>query len=549
MNTSPEARGARVALGAFSRAALVALLAIPLTACASHSPSAPARIGVVTGETPNRDTIALPGDSEKLISRAIDRLPSAAERALKRSGVPGMAIAVVHGDRTVFSAGYGVRTAGESAAVTPETVFPVASVSKPLSATGVAAAIGESVAAGGELGWETPIRDLLPGFALSDETVTGLATVGDAFSHRTGLGTGAGDDLEDLGFDQSTILDRLRLQPLDDFRSSYHYSNFGLTIGAEAVAASRHESWQELMHELVFAPLSMASTSTTHADFLARDNRVSLHALENGDFVPKYDRDADPEAPAGGVSSTVLDLAKWMRLLLAGGSIEGEPIVDEAPLAEAMSAQIVSGTGPGIEGRPSHYGYGFNVSPQAGGRMAISHSGAFVLGAATAFQVVPSLDLGIVVLTNGAPVGLPEAVAAQFLDEVQYGRATRDWVRDAARFFAGYTAPSGDLVGEERPASPAPAPAAATLVGRYENPYFGELRVVETPQGLEARLGMDLGTRLALGPWSGSTFSYAPSSESAPWGSLASASFGPDGRTLRLASFDEQGLGTWNRLG
>ncbi|WP_053382801.1 serine hydrolase [Leucobacter celer] len=531
-----------------ARLGAVTALALLTTGCTSPAePAEPPRIEVGVGDTPGQDVIALPDTLDAQIERALVALPGIAEHALEQSGVPGMAVAVVHGDDVLFAEGYGVREIGTDLAVAPDTVFQIASLSKPLSATGVAAAIGES---GGALDWETPIHDLLPDFALSDPVVTEHATVGDAFSHRTGLATGAGDDLEDLGYDRAAILDRLDQQPLGAFRTSYHYSNFGLTVGAEAVAASRDEPWEDLMDELVFEPLGMTSTSARHDDFVSHDDRALLHALEGGTFVAAYDRDPDPQSPAGGVSSTVADLARWMRMLLADGELDGTRIADPAALTAAMTPQTVSGTGPGLNGRPAHYGFGFNASPQVSGRMAISHSGAFVLGAATNFQIVPDLDLGIVVLTNGAPVGLPEAVTAQFLDLVQYGHTTRDWVSDAAGFFAGYTAPTGDLAGADRPADPSAPPAAESLVGTYDNPYFGPLIVESDGDGLRARLGPAGGAELALEPWDGATFAYSPSSESAPFGSLASAVFAPgDGGSVRLASFDEQGLGTWTRRG
>lgn len=534
-------------------AALTALALLTAGCTAAAEPAGHAGPDISVGDTPNQDVLALPGALDEQLAHALDELPGLAERALDESGVPGMAIAVVHGDEVVFAEGYGATEIGADRAVTPDTVFQIASLSKPLSATGVAAAIG---AGDGELSWDTPVRELLPGFALADPVVTERATVGDAFSHRTGLATGAGDDLEDLGYDRAAVLDRLRLQPLGAFRSSYHYSNFGLTIGAEAVSASRGEPWEQLMDELVFEPLGMASTSARHDDFVAHEDRALLHALEDGVFVAAYDRDPDPQSPAGGVSSTANDLARWLRMLLADGEFEGAAIADPDALAEAMTPQTISGSGPGLGGRPAHYGYGFNATPQVSGRMAISHSGAFVLGAATNFQIVPNLDLGIVVLTNGAPVGLPEAVTAQFLDLVQYGQVTRDWVADARGFFAGYTAPAGDLAGEGRPAQPAGPPAAETLVGVYDNPYFGPLIIEADGAGdggesgaLRARLGPGGAVILELEAWDGSTFAYAPSSESAPFGSLASAAFDDTAGSVRLASFDAQGLGTWVRRG
>lgn len=515
-----------------------------MSGCAETASSTDPSISVAPGEVPNQDVVALPDDLEALIDRAIEELPNLAQSALDRSGVPGMAIAVVHGGATVFAEGYGVTEIGTDSQITADTVFQIASVSKSLSATGVAAAIRQ---AEGVLDWSTPIHELLPDFQFSDPTVTELATIGDAFSHRTGLVTGAGDDLEDLEFDRATILDRLRMQPLEPFRSSYHYSNFGLTIGAEAIAASRGEEWETLMSELVFDPLKMTSTSARHDDYLAHEDRARLHAFEDGEFVAKYDRNPDPQSPAGGVSSNVSDLAKWLTMLLAGGEVDGTQIVEPDALAAAMSPQTVSGTGPGLTGRPAHYGFGFNASPQVSGRMAISHSGAFALGAGTNFQVVPDLDLAIVVLTNGAPVGVAEAVSSEFLDLVQYGATTRDWVTDAAELFAGYTAPSGDLIDETRPSNPENPPAYELLAGTYDSDYFGPL-VVEVADGaLVGRLGPTATVTIEFNEWDGPMFEYAPLSESAPLGSRASALFAPDGTSVTLSSFDAQGLGSWTR--
>ena len=519
------------------------LVALMLSGCAAPAGS---HSQIVTGASPTSDAIALPGPLDAQVEAALSELPEIARKGLDVTGVPGMAIAVVYQDEIVFAEGYGVREAGTDARISPDTVFQIASLSKPLSATAVSAVIAE-----GGVTWETPISDLLPTFRFSDPIVTESATIGDAFSHRTGLFTGAGDDLEDLGFDRDTILERLRLQPLDDFRSTYHYSNFGLTTGAEAVAAARGQEWEDLVEELVFSPLGMESTSARHEDFLAHADRALLHAAIDGDFVPAYDRDPDPEAPAGGVSSTVNDLAQWLRLLLAQGEWDGVQLVDQDALIAAMSPQIVSShPGTGIE-RPSHYGHGFNASPQVSGRMSISHSGAFVLGGATNFQVVPELDLGIVVLTNGAPVGLPEAITASFLELVEFGDLSRDWISDYQGAFARMIVPVGDLVDAEPPASPAPAPADAQILGDYTNEYFGNVRVERDGEDLVVRLGVDLDVVIALEEWDGATFAYSPRSESAPWGSRATAAFalGDNGQAaaLRLASFDDMGLGTFVR--
>lgn len=514
-----------------------------LTGCAQTGE----QLTISAGESPLTDAVALPGDPETRIQKAIDALPALISEAMDASGVPGLAVAVVHGDEIRYAEGFGVREIGTDEAVTPETVFQIASVSKPLSATAVAAVIGD-----GELAWDAPIREYLPEFAFSDAAVTERATIADAFSHRTGLATGAGDDLEDLGFDRETILQQLRWQPLDDFRASYHYSNFGLTVGAEAVAASQGQAWEDLVAARVFDPLGMTSTSARHDHFLQQENRAVLHAQQDGEFVAAFDRDPDAEAPAGGVSSTVLDLGNWVRMLLAEGNFEGTQIVDREALVAAMSPQVIAGHPSSTRERAGFYGYGFNAGTTITGRTTVSHSGGFLLGAATNVELMPDLDLGIITLTNAAPVGVPEAVNATFFDLVQYGEPVRDWFAAYSGLFSGMAAPVGDLVDASPPNNPEAAPAAEALVGTYTSDYFGQLEVVESGGTLVARLGPAGQTELLLEPWDGVTFAYAPRSENAPWGSRASATFtlGGDGvaSSLRLASFDEMGLGTFVRL-
>ena len=84
-----------------------------------------------------------------------------------------------------------------------------------------------------------------------------MVTVGDMFSHRSGLPDQAGDLLEDLGYDRAHVLEHLRQLPLGAFRMSYAYTNFGLTAGAEAVAVGAGKSWEDLSQDVLYGPLGM----------------------------------------------------------------------------------------------------------------------------------------------------------------------------------------------------------------------------------------------------------------------------------------------------
>ena len=159
----------------------------------------------------------------------------------------------------------------------------------------------------------------------------------------------------------------------------------------------------------------MTSTSSRYVDFVARKNKALGHVLVDGKWVQKFKRDPDAQSPAGGVSSSVNDVAKWMRLQLANGKFDGKQIVDEKALRETRSPHMLTGFSP-FTGLPSFYGLGWNVSYDQQGRLRLNHSGAFALGAATHVNLAPSEQLGVVVLTNAYPIGLAEALGTTFLD-------------------------------------------------------------------------------------------------------------------------------------
>ena len=539
----------------------VMALALGLTACTASAIAEPppaSELAVALGESPNQDVVDLYTDRDTAVSAAIDALPDYIEKALEQTGVPGAQVAVVSNGEVVFEEAYGVRDVTTKEPVDLGTVFQIASLSKPLSSSVVSKAITDDA----ELSWEDPVVKYLPDFALSDPYVTEHGKIADYFSHRTGIPTGAGDDLEDVGFDADYILSHLDQVPLASFRDTYQYSNFGLTVGGEAVAASRGQTWPQTAEELLFEPLGMTSTTTLHDDYLAADDRAAMHARTGeGQYEQLFDRDADAEAPAGGVASTAGDIAKWMTMVLANGEVDGEEFIDPLVLAKTYSAHsITGGDAQNLTSRTSHYGFGTNVGSTVTGRVTISHSGAFGWGAATNATMIPDLNLGIVVLTNGAPSGVPEMIVSEFVDLVQFGEETRPWMDLWPTVFAKFSDPAGDLAGEEAPAGAAPAGPAGDYVGTYTSPYFGNFVVTEENDTLTGALGPEAGYTFQIDPWDGDTLSFVPTGENALPGSLSSAVFVREGGQITgvtltyFNKFPEEeqepnGLGVFTRIG
>jgi CubicO group peptidase (beta-lactamase class C family) len=393
------------------------------------------------------------------------------------------------------------------------------------------------------------MAELLPRFRLKDPAVTAMLTVGDLYSHRSGLPDHAGDDLEDLGYDRRAVLERLRELPLDSFRDSYAYTNFGLTAAAVAVAEAAGTDWDTLSDETLYRPLGMRRTSSRFADYVARENRALPHVKADGAWQPLYQRQPDAQTPAGGVSSTANDMARWMLLVLENGSWEGRPLIPPAALLPALSPQAVALPPYAPDARASFYGFGFGVGVSPSGRVEFSHSGAFALGAATAYVLLPSADVGIVVLSNAAPIGAVEAIARSFMDLVQFGRVTRDWYATFQPLMAPLTAPFGSLAGKEPPADAAPARALAEYAGTYANDYYGPVEIVVQGDALRMSAG-PAGMSWTLRHWDGDTFVFEPQGENANPGSRSAVSFraGASGvDAVKVEFWDEDGLGTFSR--
>ena len=301
---------------------------------------------------------------EAQITAAIDQVDGIAQNVMTQSGIPGMAVAVVHGGKVVFAKGYGVREVGKPDLIDENTVFQLASVSKSVGASVIAHAVGE-----GTVKWTDPVVKYLPDFQLSDQSVTPVVTIGDLYSHRSGIPAGAGDDLEGIGFTREQIIEKLRYYPLNPFRISYGYTNFGMTTGGEAVAAAAGKSWEDLSQELLYEPLGMTTTSSRYADYVAQRNRAIIHFNDNGTFKALYIRDADAQSPAGGVSSTVNDMAKWMEMNLASGKVNGEQVIDADALLAGHTPQVVNHRAEAPDERSRFYGYGVNVETTSTGQV------------------------------------------------------------------------------------------------------------------------------------------------------------------------------------
>jgi CubicO group peptidase (beta-lactamase class C family) len=485
--------------------------------------------------------------TREAVEAAIPKLRSYIETQIAADEVPGLSVAVVFDDEVVYLGGFGVREVGKPEPVDAETVFQLASLSKPISSTIVAALVSD-----GALTWDSRIADIDPGFQLFEAYPSEQVTVRDLFSHRSGLPGNAGNHLEGLGYNRDTILKRLRLvQPSSSFRSGYSYSNFGLTEGGVAAAKAAGVSWEDAAEAKLYEPLGMTSTSSRYADFLTRSNRATLHVPYEGSWQALAKRMPDAQAPAGGVSSNARDLAQWMRLELGNGMYNGTQLIAAEALEQTHLPLFERGTHI-ITGLPTFYGLGWNVAYGPHGPQW-AHAGAFSNGARTVVNLLPSEGLGIVVLANAFPTGIPEAVASTFFDLVFEGEPTRDWASDWNQLYQsmfGAENEAAKLKLGAPPAAPTPPLALSAYTGTYANRYFGTATVEEKDGGLIVKLGPDGRMSYPLTHFDRDLFVYFPYAETPDVPYAATFEIGAD-QTASAVTFDDLsdvGFGRFRRV-
>jgi CubicO group peptidase (beta-lactamase class C family) len=188
-------------------------------------------------------------------AKAID---AAVEAALKEFQAPGAAVVVVKDDKVVHLKGYGVRRLGGDAPVTPDTVFPIASCSKPFTAALLAQLVDE-----GKLKWDDKVSDHLDLFRLSDPLADREVTFRDLLSHRTGmprhdlLWVALTPDTPDL------IRRWCRAKASTSFRSTWEYANVPFTTAGYVAGKLNGSDWAAAAKARLFDPLGMTSTSAT----------------------------------------------------------------------------------------------------------------------------------------------------------------------------------------------------------------------------------------------------------------------------------------------
>jgi CubicO group peptidase (beta-lactamase class C family) len=277
----------------------------------------------------------------------------------------------------------GYADVGAKKPMTADSVFWIASMSKPITGTALMLLVDE-----GKVNIDDPVEKYLPEFrgqmviAYQDDSTKLLKrpkhpiTVKNVLSHTSGLPFRSAIEQPTLdGLPLREAVLSYALTPLEsEPDSKYQYSNAGINTAGRIIEVVSGMPYEQFLEERLFKPLGMKDTTfwpneeqvsrlaKSYKPNAAKDN---LEEIQVGQLLyPLSDHSRRFPMPAGGYFSTAGDMGRFCQMLLNGGTFEGRRYLSEAALKQMVSKQ----TGDNLK---DGYGLGWSVSPTSFG-----HGGA-----------------------------------------------------------------------------------------------------------------------------------------------------------------------------
>lgn len=405
-------------------------------------------------------------------------------------GVPGMAIAVVENDKVTFAKGFGVRALGGSERVDADTIFPTGSTGKAFTVADLAILVDQ-----GKIGWDDRVTERLPGFEMYDSWVTRELTIRDLLVHRSGLGLGEGDLLfvPRTNLSRAESVRRLRyLKPATSFRYGFAYDNVLYMVAGQLIEAVTGETWEKYTAGHVLKPAGMLHSTSDEPARFATANRAYPHARMDGGMrglgsqerLDERDELGRNGAPAGGLTVSANDMARWLMIQLDGGTLpDHSGRLFSAAAHEQMWKPLVLQPIPEyppslkpIQPNFNTYALGWDVSDYAGTRI-VWHGGA-VFGFLTAVVLIPEKHIGFSIEINSEDGEIIRGLMYELLDHY-LGRPHVDWVE---RFRTYKKEKVDEALNALKAATAKPAAVGPSLppegyAGTYADPWYGNIEV------------------------------------------------------------------------
>jgi CubicO group peptidase (beta-lactamase class C family) len=322
------------------------------------------------------------------------------ESKLRQYRIPGLALAIVKGDRVVHLKGFGMADP-QKRSVTPDTPFILGSVSKSFTALAIMQLVGA-----GKVNLDTSVQKYLPWFSITDQKAASQITVRHLLNQISGISTHTGREMFDDNSEEAIAnyvrnLKTARLsQPVG---KEFQYSNSNYTILGAIVQTVSGMSYEEYIQQHIFTPLEMRHSYTSQERAQKATPPLSIgNRFWFGYPVATevaYDR---AQLPAGSLIASVEDMAHYLIVHLNDGRYKDIALLSRPSMAELHkpAAEIADSV---------FYAMGWFVR-KVNDIPIVSHSGT-VANYSANITLIPSEKLGIALLINVYPGVMGEPIS------------------------------------------------------------------------------------------------------------------------------------------
>lgn len=367
------------------------------------------------GEGKKEDTFTVKQEPVVKIWTAMDSLVLNFEQQvttqIDKANTIGAALAIVYKGEIVLMKCFGEKVHGSGDIVDRNTIFRLASVSKPI--TGTLAGILDTEKL---VPLESHIITYLPTFRLKDSINTYDLSVENILSHTSGLVPHAYDNLVEEGVDFREIMDSLfRVNISAPPGQLYGYQNVVFSLYDTLVEIATGKSFREMMEEEVFLPFGMRDASVGMGAFEATSNKALPHnsggrlyrtrSGNEGYFITQ---------PAAGVNASISDLSRFMLALLG----HNPKAIDTSTVGTILEPRVLSPLRWNYlrkwdQVESKHYALGWRIIGAYGSEIA--YHGGYIRGYRSEIAICRDEDFGIAFLSN-SPNGVGSGVIPLFLE-------------------------------------------------------------------------------------------------------------------------------------
>ena len=324
-------------------------------------------------------------ESAAPVDPKFERLATLVTQKMVEYRVPGVAFGVLRGGRLTVR-GFGITNADNPQPLTADTVFPIASISKTVTATAIMRLVEQ-----GKLELAAPVRRYLPEFAVKDPAATRDVAIWHLLTHTPGWEGQLTPEDHGIHSLARFAESQKELPQLAAPGEVWSYNNAGFTIAGRVIETVTGQSIHDALRSLVIEPIGLTRTFTRTEEavtyIFAAAHRSSAETLSVARPISR-----SSTVTAGGVWMSLSDMLAYAKFHLGDGSgRDGKPVLTRASLEQMRTSRVKKA------GTDDEMGLGWHLR-RVGGVLTASHGGT--LGHISLLELVPERQMALAILTN-----------------------------------------------------------------------------------------------------------------------------------------------------